>query len=102
MAFVREWPRPAVDGYWPRAAPRAASACQPERPGGSAGCARQPSEPAAFDMTVRLVRLKTRADFLRVAATRARAARPGLIVQAAAQPEAGEAPHPPRVGYTAS
>jgi ribonuclease P protein component len=48
------------------------------------------------------VRLKTRADFLRVAAGRLRAVRPGFVLQAA--------PHPPgttglaavRVGFTAS
>jgi ribonuclease P protein component len=51
-------------------------------------------------MTVRLTRLKNRGDFLRVAATRARAARPGLVLQTAPQPDAGDAP--PRVGYTAS
>ena len=51
-------------------------------------------------MTPRLVRLKTRADFLRVAATRARAARPGLVLQAAPQP--GETGARLRVGYTAS
>jgi ribonuclease P protein component len=51
-------------------------------------------------MTVRLTRLKTRGDFLRVAATRVRAARPGFILQAAPQPGAGAAP--PRVGFTAS
>ena len=51
-------------------------------------------------MTVRLNRLKNRRDFLRVAAGRARAARPGLILQAAPRPEAGEAA--PRVGFTAS
>jgi ribonuclease P protein component len=51
-------------------------------------------------MTERLVRLKTRADFLRVAATRARAVRPGLILQAAPQP--GDTGARPRVGFTAS
>jgi ribonuclease P protein component len=51
-------------------------------------------------MTERLVRLKTRADFLRVAGTRARAARPGLVLQAAPQP--GETGARLRVGYTAS
>jgi ribonuclease P protein component len=51
-------------------------------------------------MKVRLVRLKTRGDFLRVAATRARAARPGLVLQAAPQPGAAGATL--RVGYTAS
>ena len=50
-------------------------------------------------MTARLIRLKTRAEFLRVAATRVRAARPGLVLQAAAQ--AGE-PSELRIGYTAS
>jgi len=54
-------------------------------------------------MTVRLARLKTRADFLRVAGTRVSAGRPGLILQTAPQPA------PPsglgdgaRVGFTAS
>jgi ribonuclease P protein component len=47
-----------------------------------------------------LVRLKTRADFLRVAAGRHRAARPGLVLQAAAHPRGtGEGL---RVGFTAS
>jgi ribonuclease P protein component len=51
-------------------------------------------------MTVRLDRLKIRGDFLRVAATRVRAVRSGLVLQAAPQPSAGEAA--PRVGFTAS
>lgn len=52
-------------------------------------------------MTVRLTRLKTRGDFLRVAGTRVRAVRPGLILQAAPrQGEIGDGA--PRVGYTAS
>lgn len=51
-------------------------------------------------MTVRLIGLKTRGDFLRVAATRVRAARPGLILQAAPRPD--DAGAPPRVGFTAS
>jgi ribonuclease P protein component len=48
-----------------------------------------------------LVRLKTRADFLRVAAGRRRAARRGLVLQAAPQPpqRAGDSI---RVGFTAS
>jgi ribonuclease P protein component len=46
-----------------------------------------------------LVTLKTRADFLRVAATRLRAVTPGLIVQAAPGP-AGAATV--RVGFTAT
>lgn len=51
-------------------------------------------------MTARLSRLKTRADFLRVAAARARAVRPGLILQAAPQP--ANVVETPRVGFTAS
>lgn len=51
-------------------------------------------------MTARLIRLKTRGDFLRVAATRVRAARPGLVLQAAPQP--GDPEATPRIGYTAS
>jgi ribonuclease P protein component len=53
-------------------------------------------------MTARLVRLKSRADFLRVAATHVRAVRPGLILQAAPQPERDMPAQSPRVGYTAS
>lgn len=51
-------------------------------------------------MTVRLIRLKTRPDFLRVAAGRVRAVRTGLVLQAAPQP--GEGAGALRVGYTAS
>jgi ribonuclease P protein component len=51
-------------------------------------------------MTARLTRLKNRAEFLRVAATRVRAARPGLVLQAA--PRANEPEGELRVGYTAS
>lgn len=51
-------------------------------------------------MTARLIRLKTRGDFLRVAAGRLRAARPGLVLQAAPQPDEGGAAL--RVGFTAS
>ena len=54
-------------------------------------------------MTARLARLKTRGEFLRVAAVRVRAVRPGLILQAAPRPAdtAGEA-GTSRVGFTAS
>jgi ribonuclease P protein component len=51
-------------------------------------------------MTVRLIRLKTRGDFLRVAAGRTRAVRTGLILQAAPRPDDGAAAL--RVGFTAS
>jgi ribonuclease P protein component len=56
-------------------------------------------------MTARLSRLKTRAEFLRVAAARSRAARPGLVLQAALQPNKPGADEPEgelRVGFTAS
>jgi ribonuclease P protein component len=51
-------------------------------------------------MTARLIRLKTRGEFLRVAAGRVRAVRAGLILQAAERPGEGEAGL--RVGFTAS
>jgi ribonuclease P protein component len=53
-------------------------------------------------MTSGLATLKTRADFLRVAAVRGRAVRPGFVLQAAgrtAQPDDGAGV---RVGFTAS
>ena len=49
-----------------------------------------------------LVTLKRRADFLRVAAERRRAARPGLVLQAASRPSGPEAGERVRVGFTAS
>jgi ribonuclease P protein component len=49
-----------------------------------------------------LVRLKTRADFLRVAAGRRRAVRPGLLLQAAPCPPAPGCGPIVRVGFTAS
>jgi ribonuclease P protein component len=51
-------------------------------------------------MTARLTRLKTRGEFLRVAAARLRAGRPGLVVQAAPRQTPDDAA--PRVGFTAS
>jgi ribonuclease P protein component len=53
-------------------------------------------------MTAGLVRLKTRADFVRVAAGRSRAVRPAFIVQAAPQPTGNESDGSVRVGFTAS
>ncbi len=47
-------------------------------------------------------RLKRRADFLRVAALRRKWATPGLILQAAPQPESETAEAEIRVGFTAS
>ena len=48
-----------------------------------------------------LVTLKRRADFLRVAAVRRSAARPGLVLQAAPRPPGGDSGIV-RVGFTAS
>jgi ribonuclease P protein component len=53
-------------------------------------------------MTAGLVRLKTRADFVRVAAGRSRAVRPAFIVQAAPHPAADDSGESVRVGFTAS
>ncbi len=49
-----------------------------------------------------LATLKTRADFLRVAATRCKAVTPSLILQAAPRPTASDADLRIRVGFTAS
>jgi ribonuclease P protein component len=49
-------------------------------------------------MTTGLVRLKTRADFLRVAARRVRVARPAFVLQAAPAPDGATV----RIGFTAS
>ena len=53
-------------------------------------------------MTPSLARLKTRADFLRVAAVRGRAVRPGLVLQAAGRPAPTDGDAVVRVGFTAS
>ena len=49
----------------------------------------------------RLLRLKKRKDFVRIARTGRASAMPGLVLQCAAQPSDG-APGQARVGYTAS
>ena len=107
MAFVREWPPRAVAGCWPRGAPRAASACLLDRPVSliprAAPQRRGPSLPATPQSKANgLVRLKTRADFLRVAAARRRAVRPGLVLQAAVHPPGDSDVPAVRVGFTAS
>ncbi|MGD9617298.1 MAG: ribonuclease P protein component [Alphaproteobacteria bacterium] len=53
-------------------------------------------------MTSGLARLKTRPDFLRVAASGRRAVRPGLMLQAAACPSGAANDTSVRVGFTAS
>ena len=50
----------------------------------------------------RLVTLKARADFLRVAAAHRRAVSPGLVLQAARRPEGSNCGEIVRVGFTAS
>ena len=57
---------------------------------------------AAILMANGLVRLKTRADFLRVAGSRRSVARPGLVVQAAPAPAGAKGASAIRVGFTAS
>jgi ribonuclease P protein component len=57
---------------------------------------------AATFMANGLVRLKARADFLRVAANRRSAARPGLVMQAAPAPPLTDGGAAVRVGFTAS
>lgn len=52
--------------------------------------------------TAGLVRLNTRADFVRVAAGRSRAVRPSFILQAAPQPREDDRGQVMRVGFTAS
>ena len=105
MAFAHEWPRPAGGGCWQRGAQRAASVYLPDRRD-PAGAVRQRHDAAdripVDERTMPgLVRLKKRADFLRVAAYRRRAVRPGLLLQTAPQPVVGEIPAV-RVGFTAS
>lgn len=97
MDFGRAWRRREVDGYWRRGAPRAASASPPEPAIGGAASRRSTVSPRNG-----LARLRVRADFLRVAATRRRAVLPGLILQAAPRPEALAAFAPLGVGFTAS
>ena len=49
-----------------------------------------------------VARLKRRAEFLAVAASRRRWVAPGLILQAARRPEDSDLPLQPRIGFTAS
>jgi ribonuclease P protein component len=53
-------------------------------------------------VAAKLDRLKVRADFVRVAASRCSAARPGLVLQAAPCPEGYNSVSSIRVGFTAS
>lgn len=77
---------------WPHGAKRGAGGC-PHKAAGA-----RPEAAVAQGVRVKLAILKRRADFLRVAAARLRAATPGLIVQAAPGPAGGAV----RVGFTAT
>ena len=106
MVFGREW-RPRVDaGCWLRAVQRAASAFPPE-PFGRAGAALGAVKARRYaatriSMASGLVRLKTRADFVHVAARGRRAVRAGFILQAASRPAKDVGGEAVRVGFTAS
>ena len=89
------WRPSAAAKSFPRAAPRAVSASALED---LVGKDERPGNPPVG-------RLKRRADFLRVAAARRKWAAPGLILQAAPQPEPVSdnlRPESIRVGFTAS
>jgi ribonuclease P protein component len=95
-AFVHGWPPWAVVGCWPRAAQKAANVCRRKGATGQApACAR-------ILMGSGLVTLRTRADFLRVAAVRRRAVTLGLVLQAAPRPHQLGSGTTLRVGFTAS
>lgn len=93
MGFGRGWRQSRADGFWRRAAPRAASVFPPEKTSLAV---------RGNLVAVRLETLKLRADFLRVAGSRRRCARPTLVVQAAAHPGGPDTLSQMRVGFTAS
>lgn len=101
MDFARGWRPSAAGGCSPRGAPRAASASPPDAPA-DAAAAHPVTEKGGAAAPSRLARLKIRADFLRVAATRTRAAMPGLLLQAAPRPGYAAGDATVRVGFTAS
>jgi ribonuclease P protein component len=101
MAFGRGWRRRPAAGYWRRGAPRAASASPPEPAVAVPALGPLPIS-APVSPSGGLARLKQRADFLRVAATRRRAVLPGLVLQAAPRPERSAAAPALGVGFTAS
>lgn len=104
MASAPAWRPWAAAGFWPTAAPRAASACRPEsailRTGApvtdvdaGAGPSRGTASPGhrgpgGTTGPAAIRRLLTRRDFLRVAAHQTKAVTPGLILQAAPTPPA--------------
>lgn len=95
MVSGREWRRRLAAGFWRHAAPRAASACQRNR------ISRVASPATKTCIASKLESLKLRREFVRVAAGR-KAAAPGLVLQAAPQPETPTRIARVRVGFTAS
>ena len=96
MAFGRAWRRWAAAGCWLRGGQRAANVCRRDH-----AIPQQPAH-SRIPMGGGVVTLKTRADFLRVAATSRRAVAEGLILQAAWRPHASGSNAQVRVGFTAS
>jgi len=94
---VHAWQRWLAAECWHRGGQRAASVYLPEPL-----ISTDPPQSLRNSAGGGLVTLKTRADFLRVAATRRRAVTPGLILQAARQPEGLSGAPSTRVGFTAS
>jgi ribonuclease P protein component len=102
MASVHGWPPQAAVECWPRGVRRAASAYLPKlfqlRPERYRAKLARPVR----SMTAGLVKLKTRADFVRVAAGRRRAVRQSFILLAARRPSSDDNRGIVRVGFTAS
>ena len=91
------WQRWLAAECWDRGGQRAASVYLPEPL-----ISTDPPQSLRNSAGGGLVTLKTRADFLRVAATRRRAVTPGLILQAARRPEESGCVALVRIGFTAS
>jgi len=94
---VHAWQRWLAAECWHRGGQRAASVYLPEPL-----ISTDPPQSLRNSAGGGLVTLKTRADFLRVAATRRRAVTPGLILQAARRPEESGCVALVRIGFTAS
>ena len=94
---MHAWQRWLAAECWHRGGQRAASVYLPELL-----ISTDPPQSLRNSAGGGLVTLKTRADFLRVAATRRRAVTPGLILQAARRPEESGCVALVRIGFTAS
>jgi ribonuclease P protein component len=91
MVFGREWRLRPAAGSSPRAGPRAASGSPRDR-----FCS------SIKFLAAKLETLKSRRDFLRIAARGRKAMVPGLVLQAAPRPESCSQAAVVRVGFTAS